>query len=82
MMGGDGGLTHSLQKLSELIDLDKVAFVTLPFGSGNDTSQVFGWGATPAEPHLQQLSQICIDIAERSVMQKLNIWEVKVKLAK
>jgi len=78
MMGGDGGLTHSLKQLSQLVDLGKVAFVTLPFGSGNDTSRVFGWGGMPDEPHLFQLSQICLDIAERSQMESLNIWEVKI----
>jgi hypothetical protein len=43
---------------------------------------VFGWGAKPDEGHLKYLSQICIDIVEKTKVEKLNIWEIKVTLNK
>jgi diacylglycerol kinase family enzyme len=39
LMGGDGGLMMSLAQLGKTIDLQKLIFVSLPFGSGNDMAQ-------------------------------------------
>ena len=55
MMGGDGGLTHSVQAVYKLVDINKVQFVTLPFGSGNDTSRVLNWGNMPWDANLATL---------------------------
>jgi diacylglycerol kinase family enzyme len=38
MMGGDGGLTNAIRALKNVTSLNKLQFVSLPFGSGNDTS--------------------------------------------
>jgi len=35
-MGGDGGLMMSLAQLQQTIDPQRLIFVSLPFGSGND----------------------------------------------
>ena len=56
MMGGDGGLNHAILGLSKIVDLENFDFVTLPFGSGNDTSRCFNWGGMPYDNHLSQLS--------------------------
>jgi diacylglycerol kinase family enzyme len=38
-MGGDGGLMMSLAQLKVKIDVQRLVFVSLPFGSGNDMAQ-------------------------------------------
>ncbi len=79
MMGGDGSLTNCLRTfIQNKIPIDALKFVSLPFGSGNDTSRVFGWGATSDEKHLYFLSQICLDAVDRSLDDKLNIWDISV----
>ena len=35
-MGGDGGIMRAIQVLEPLVDINKIVFVALPFGSGND----------------------------------------------
>lgn len=50
-MGGDGTLGIVLKELKsvEAINksLDKIYFSLLPYGTGNDTARVFGWGSKP-----------------------------------
>ena len=36
LMGGDGGIMRCIQVLEPLVDIGKLKFVALPFGSGND----------------------------------------------
>lgn len=36
LMGGDGGIMRAIQVLEKLVDIGKLVFVALPFGSGND----------------------------------------------
>lgn len=48
-MGGDGSLAQTIKELrkNELINsnINKIVFCLLPYGTGNDTGQVFGWGS-------------------------------------
>lgn len=47
-MGGDGTMAQVIKNLrtSPIIDkyISNVSFAALPYGTGNDTGQVFGWG--------------------------------------
>ena len=49
IMGGDGSLGQTIRELRKtaIIDehINKITFCLLPFGTGNDTGQVFGWGS-------------------------------------
>ena len=53
IMGGDGSLATTIKFLRGSLIIEsclqkgKVSFVMLPFGTGNDGSQVFGWGSSP-----------------------------------
>ena len=49
IMGGDGSLAQTIKELrkNEIINqnINKLTFCLLPYGTGNDTGQVFGWGS-------------------------------------
>ena len=53
IMGGDGSMGTTLKFLREIPEIEaglvskEVGLVILPFGTGNDTAQVFGWGNHP-----------------------------------
>ena len=45
--GGDGTVVWGMQEaLEHNVNLEKVAFGTIPYGTGNDFARVFGWGWT------------------------------------
>lgn len=53
IMGGDGSFATTIKFLRTNKDValglskGKFCFVTLPFGTGNDGGQAFGWGSQP-----------------------------------
>jgi diacylglycerol kinase family enzyme len=48
-MGGDGSLGNILTDLKKIPQIysamPQIRFCLLPFGTGNDTGRVFGWGS-------------------------------------
>ena len=80
IMGGDGGLTHTLngikrnQKLLEQIQL--MTFVCLPFGSGNDAAKVLGWDSSFSGSYLKDLTSIVKEICLNSTVKRMNIWDL------
>lgn len=85
IMGGDGSLATTINFLrtNKVVDQGlvkgKVCFVMLPFGTGNDGAQVFGWGASPAgELWLQDLESLMRDIILSST-ESLSLWNCKVE---
>lgn len=59
-----------------MVDIGKLTFVALPFGSGNDMSQTLKWGATTSEKYLGDIRSIIKEIVLYSKPAKVNIWEV------
>jgi diacylglycerol kinase family enzyme len=56
-----------------------ITFCILPFGTGNDTSQVLGWGKQPKSSwfsNLQSLAQSILYANEEN----FNIWEIETQL--
>lgn len=54
----------------------------IPFGTGNDFSQVLGWGRTIPEKNilgqkLQNLEELISDRLEKSEAARLDIWQIK-----
>ena len=75
LMGGDGGIMRLIQVLEPLIDIGKVKFVALPFGSGNDMAQTLKWGATTSMKYLRDIRTIIKEIVLNTKDAKVNIWE-------
>ena len=80
IMGGDGSLATTINffRTSKIVDhalqKGKLSFVMLPFGTGNDGAQVFGWGASPAnESWLVDLESLVRDII-CSKTEPLSLW--------
>ena len=48
-MGGDGTLGTIINEFNDYgiikENMSKILFSLLPFGTGNDTARVFGWGS-------------------------------------
>jgi diacylglycerol kinase family enzyme len=48
-MGGDGSLATTVRDLRAKSEInkrmDKIRICLLPYGTGNDTASVFGWGS-------------------------------------
>jgi len=74
-MGGDGGIMRAIQVLEPLVDIGKLIFVALPFGSGNDMAQTLKWGATTAEKYLKDIRSIIREIVLHTKVTQVNIWE-------
>ncbi|OBZ85302.1 Diacylglycerol kinase A [Choanephora cucurbitarum] len=81
--GGDGTVMSVFELLvSHKIDLDQVFFSCIPFGTGNDFSQVLGWGRTIPTKNilgskLQNLEELISDRLEKSEAARLDIWQIK-----
>ncbi|KAI7877399.1 hypothetical protein K492DRAFT_180828 [Lichtheimia hyalospora FSU 10163] len=81
--GGDGTVMSVVEMLAtHHINLDQVFFSCIPFGTGNDFSQVLGWGRTI--PHrdiighgLQHLEALVMERLLRSEPARLDIWQVE-----
>ncbi|KAJ3147664.1 hypothetical protein HDU86_007912 [Geranomyces michiganensis] len=96
--GGDGTFMWVLEELmgikadlndpvstphlfEKLIDI-RLSFSTIPFGTGNDLSQVMGWGRSivgdPAGDHMHRLDKI-IQSRLNGQKARLDIWEIEVE---
>lgn len=79
--GGDGtfmNILHDFRRYS--IDVDKIVFCPLPFGTANDICRNFGWGATPSSKMKNDLKFICNELVLHSKEQYFDVWEITVKL--
>ena len=81
MLGGDGTIANVASEMAEHgVRLESVHFALLPFGTGNDLSQVLGWGArlTP------QMEKADLNWTLQRVLEaredRLSMWEVTVEL--
>ncbi|KAG1168995.1 hypothetical protein G6F70_008768 [Rhizopus microsporus] len=81
--GGDGTVMSVFELLvSNHVNLDSLFFSCIPFGTGNDFSQVLGWGRTT--PHvdilgkrLLHLEQLITERLQSSEAARLDIWEIE-----
>lgn len=71
-----------MEDLRPLVNIAKLTFVPLPFGSGNDLAQTLAWGPTPHQEHLSSLIGICYEICCNSDKTPVNIWDVTLEIRK
>ncbi|RKO87727.1 hypothetical protein BDK51DRAFT_29023, partial [Blyttiomyces helicus] len=82
--GGDGTFMWVLEELLAAgVDVNdpRMNFCTVPFGTGNDLSQVMGWGGSvPGDPMGGKLANLDRIVSERLEGQKayLDIWEIEI----
>ncbi|KAI8146603.1 ATP-NAD kinase-like domain-containing protein [Fennellomyces sp. T-0311] len=79
--GGDGTVMSVVEMLRG-VDFDDIFFSCIALGTGNDFSQVLGWGRTI--PHrdilgqgLHNLEELVTERLERSDAARLDLWEVE-----
>ena len=80
IMGGDGSFATTIKflrtspQVKKGLDKQKIAFITLPFGTGNDGGKAFGWGSTPHnELWFQDLESLMRDIIRANCI-NLTLW--------
>lgn len=80
IMGGDGSLATTIKFLRGSIIVNtylakgRLSFAMLPFGTGNDGAQVFGWGNAPAsESWLFDLESLMRDLILAQT-DHLSLW--------
>jgi diacylglycerol kinase (ATP) len=57
--GGDGTFMNIVQEFrEENIDVDKITWTQLPFGTANDVANAFGWGRKPNKSMINNLFQV------------------------
>ena len=85
IMGGDGTLGRTVSYLRQSLLVEQAlskqtcGITILPFGTGNDTAQVFGWGNSPEdESWLVDLTTLMEDIVFAKNDQ-LALWNVRVE---
>ena len=88
IMGGDGSLATTLGMLRARPNIEdalrkkNVSFVTLPFGTGCDAAQVFGWGNMPQdEDWLARIEALMTDIV-CSEQDTLSLWRITLNTLK
>ncbi|RKP04089.1 hypothetical protein CXG81DRAFT_5581, partial [Caulochytrium protostelioides] len=86
--GGDGtfmGVISGLIRNEIDITDERLLFCVIPFGTGNDLSQVMGWGRSvpdndPAGKHLDTLNDL-VERRLKGLKARLDIWEVEIQAA-
>ena len=85
IMGGDGSFATTIKFLrtnpavKKGLDKQKIAFVPLPFGTGNDGGQAFGWGNSPtSELWFQDLESLMRELIRANCI-NLTLWNATVE---
>lgn len=85
IMGGDGSLATTIKMLRSKSVIEKalkqklVSFVLLPFGTGCDTAQIFGWGNCPQDEDWLESIQTLTEEIVTAENDALSVWKVQIQ---
>jgi diacylglycerol kinase (ATP) len=82
--GGDGTVVWAMSESVQYgIDIEKMAFGTIPFGTGNDFSKVYGWGSDPPknliENQLKELKKLLLKWLSADLVAH-DLWNVRIRI--
>ena len=52
----------------------------MPFGTGNDLSQVTNWGGSPGAAFYSDFEELVVEICENTKIKDINVWTVRAQL--
>jgi diacylglycerol kinase (ATP) len=82
--GGDGTVIWTMSEgVAHKLDLNRVLFGTIPYGTGNDFSHSFGWGHAPPRKLLANNLRELRDLATHWLQAETkshDLWEVTILL--
>ena len=87
-MGGDGSMGTTLKMLrqSKAIErslIDKgIGLMTLPFGTGNDTAQIFGWGNKAYDENWLDDIGTLMEQISTAYSDQLSVWRAVIETKK
>jgi diacylglycerol kinase (ATP) len=84
--GGDGTVVWAMQEaLEHETDMNKVAFGTVPYGTGNDLSRVLGWGDGNPSNIFDENMKVFRELVEswlHAEVKSFDLWEVAISVGK
>ena len=82
--GGDGSLIGVIEQvISHGVDISRVFFGIMPFGTGNDLAAMLGWGRSPPKQVIgKNLEGLRKSVEEWTSAEPLNldIWQVEIEV--
>lgn len=78
IVGGDGSFMNILKDMEEYgVAIESIIFTQFPFGTANDLSRAFKWGATPSRKMKTNLGYLC-DELNSARETGFDIWEISI----
>jgi diacylglycerol kinase (ATP) len=78
--GGDGTVMWTIQEsILHGIDLKKVAFGVIPYGTGNDFSRTLKWGYSPPSNKKEIISLMKSWLS--ADIEKFDLWSIRIKVS-
>ena len=84
--GGDGTVVWAMQEaLEHNVDMEKVAFAAIPYGTGNDFGRVFGWGASSPQNLFNDEMSAFKNLVQNWLNAEVidfDLWEVQLEVGR
>lgn len=77
--GGDGSFMNIVKEMEEHgVMIESIVFTVFPFGTSNDLSRAFNWGATPSRRLKNDLEYLCNKL-DKATEVNFDVWEITIK---
>lgn len=79
IVGGDGSFMNILKEMEDYgCVIESIIFTQFPFGTANDLSRAFKWGATPTRKMKHDIGYLCDKLNEAKET-GFDIWEIVIQ---